>query len=286
MTAQAPPSPAHSAGARAEMDQREQRSALLRLALVVVCGLVAASILGALDTVLVVLALLFMIVLHEFGHFVTAKLAGMKVSEFFVGFGPRLWAVQKGETTYGVKALPLGGYCRILGMTNVEEVDPAEEPRAYRSRPTWRRLSVAVAGSFMHFLMAFVLLTVLFFGPGDVGNFIANPPSDNPIAVVDHFTKGKSPAQQAGLRPGDRILAVNGLHFAGWDELTAYLRAHPGKEVVLTIGRSGRTFRTATVLADGSRVVIAGERSPVYSKPTGLLGIETGPVRYGFVGSV
>lgn len=117
------------AGVADQMDQREQTGALLRLAVVVAAGLIVAELFGALATVLVVLALLVMIVLHELGHFVAAKRAGMKVSEFFVGFGPRLWSVRKGETTYGIKALPLGGYCRIIGMTNVEKVAPADEPR-------------------------------------------------------------------------------------------------------------------------------------------------------------
>ena len=268
------------------MDRREQRAALLRLLVVVVGALIAAQLTGVLATVLVVLALVVMILLHEFGHFVTAKLSGMKVSEFFVGFGPRLWSVQKGETTYGVKALPLGGYCRILGMTSMEQVDPTDEPRAYRNRPAWRRVMVVSAGSFMHFLIAFVLLVVLFWGPGDIGNFVANPPADNPIAAVDSFTKGASPAQLAGLRPGDRIEAVDGRHFAGWEQLTAFLRARPGKEVTLTIERGGRSLVTSTVLADGSKVVVAGQKVPFYAKPTGLLGIEAGPVRFGFLGSV
>ena len=100
------------------------------------------------------LALIGCIVAHEFGHYTTAKAAGIKVTEFFVGFGPRLWSVRRGETEYGVKALPLGGYCRILGMNNLEEVDPADEARTYRQAPLWRRLSVALAGSAMHFLIA------------------------------------------------------------------------------------------------------------------------------------
>jgi membrane-associated protease RseP (regulator of RpoE activity) len=268
------------------MDPREQRAALLRLAVVVVTGLVVAAYFGALATVLVVLGLVLMIVLHEFGHFVAAKRSGMKVTEFFVGFGPRVWSVTKGETTYGIKALPLGGYCRIVGMTNVEAVDPADEPRAYRNQSTWKRLTVAVAGSFVHFLLAFIMLVVLFAGPGDIGNFISNPPADNPIAAVDGFSKGPSPAQLAGLRPGDRIMAVNGHHFATWDELTAYLRARPDERVTLTIERAGRSFQTSTVLADGSKVIVRGETSPIYSKPTGLLGIEAGPVRFGFLGSI
>jgi RIP metalloprotease RseP len=103
---------------------------------------------------------------------------------------------------------------------------------------------------------------------------------------VDSFAKGPSPAEQAGLRPGDRILAVNGHYFAKWDELTAYLKARPGQKVTLTIEQNGRTFETSTVLADGSKVIVSGETEPIYSKPTGLLGIEAGPVRFGLLGSI
>ncbi len=275
-------------GGPGAMDQREQRGALLRLAVVVVAGLIVAAYFGALATVLVVLALLVVIVLHELGHFLTAKWAGMKVSEFFVGFGPRLWSVRKGETTYGIKALPLGGYCRIIGMTNVEKVDPADEGRAYRNQPTWRRLTVAFAGSFVHFVLAFVMLVVLFLGPGDIGNFIANPPSNSPIAAVEGFSASKSPAQIAGLKAGDRIVAVNGRHFSGWDQLTAYLRARPGQRVTLTIERAGHSFATSVVLADGSKVRLPGDKTPLDKHPTGLLGIEIqpSPVRFGLAGSI
>src|SRR5947209_7302931 len=143
------------------IDEVSSRAALVRLlvAVAAVVGITLAT--GTFSTMAVIIALLVMIMLHEFGHFVTAKAAGMKVTEFFVGFGPRLWSVRKGETEYGVKALPLGGYVRIIGMNNLEDVDPADEPRAYRQQPFWRRMSVAVAGSTMHFLLAFVLLVVL-----------------------------------------------------------------------------------------------------------------------------
>ncbi len=89
--------------------------------------------------VAVIAALFVMIMLHEFGHFIAAKRSGMKVTEFFVGFGPRLWSFTRGETEYGVKAIPLGGYCRIIGMTNLEEVDPADEPRGIATSPLGRR---------------------------------------------------------------------------------------------------------------------------------------------------
>ena len=271
-----------------EVDGREQRSALVRLALVVVGGLVLARLFGALDTVLVVAALVVVIVLHELGHFLTAKWAGMKVTEFFVGFGPRLWSVRRGETTYGVKALPLGGYCRIVGMTSAEEVAPEDEPRAYRNQATYKRVVVAVAGSFVHFVLAFVLLVVMFVGPGDIGNFVHDPPATNPVLAVDSFAHGRlSPAQKAHLQVGDRILAVNGAHFAGWDQMSAYLRARPGQTVRLTVDDHGRVFETTTRLVDGSKVLVAGSKTPLFDKPTGFLGIETSSVvRFGLVGAV
>src|SRR4029079_19291502 len=100
------------------------------------------------------------IVLHELGHFLTAKKAGMKCTEFFIGFGPRIWSFRRGETEYGVKAIPAGAYVKIIGMNHLEEVDPSDEERTYRRKPFWRRLSVAVGGSTMHFLIAFVLICV------------------------------------------------------------------------------------------------------------------------------
>jgi membrane-associated protease RseP (regulator of RpoE activity) len=233
-----------------------------------------------------VLSLVVMIVLHEAGHFVAAKRSGMKVSEFFVGFGPRLWSVQKGETTYGIKVLPLGGYCRIVGMTSAEAVSPEDEPRAYRNQATWKRLAVASAGSFVHFCLALAMLFALFLGPGDMGNFVANPPASNPVGAVDGFAHGKSPAQRAGLRAGDRILSVNGRHFSTWERMTAYLRARPGERVVLTVERGSRTFSVSVVLANGAKVSLAGSSAPLFDKPTGLLGVEEGPVRFGFSGSI
>src|SRR5947199_4385718 len=131
---------------------------MVRLALIMVAALVAAAVTGVTKTVAVIAALIIMIMLHELGHFMTAKWAGMKVTEFFLGFGPRLWSVRKGETEYGVKAIPAGGYVRIIGMSNVDVVDPEDEDRTYRAKPYRHRLGVAVAGSTMHFLIAGGLL--------------------------------------------------------------------------------------------------------------------------------
>jgi len=87
---------------------------------------------GSRTPLLIVLGIIVMVMLHEAGHYFVAKRSGMKVTEFFVGFGPRLWSFRRGETEYGVKAIPAGGYVRIIGMTNMEEVDPADEPRTFR----------------------------------------------------------------------------------------------------------------------------------------------------------
>src|ERR1700680_4979013 len=114
-----------------------------------------------------IFAVLFSIMLHEAGHFVTAKKFHMKVTQFFVGFGQTLWSWRKGETEYGLKAIPAGGYVKIVGMTSLEEdVDPADEPRSFRRQPGWQRIIVLAAGSFMHFVLAFVLLFIMVVGIG------------------------------------------------------------------------------------------------------------------------
>ena len=99
-----------------------------------VAGMIALAIFvpGSSTPLLIIVGIILMVMLHEFGHYWTAKRSGMKVTEFFLGFGPRLWSFTRGETEYGVKAIPAGGYVRIIGMTNLEEIDPADEPRTFR----------------------------------------------------------------------------------------------------------------------------------------------------------
>ncbi|HYT38415.1 MAG TPA: site-2 protease family protein, partial [Acidimicrobiia bacterium] len=116
-------------------------TALLLLVGIVVLAVARPRLAG---TIGVLAAIIAMIMLHELGHFVMAKRAGMKVTEFFLGFGPRLWSIRRGETEYGVKAIPAGGYVRIIGMSNLDVVDPADEERTYRAKPYRHRLGVAV----------------------------------------------------------------------------------------------------------------------------------------------
>src|SRR6266446_3271176 len=117
--------------------------------------------------VIFIVALLFSVMLQESGHFVTAKKFGMKATRYFIGFGPTLWSTQRGETEYGIKALPFGGFVKIIGMHSLDDVeDPADEPSSFRRKPAWQRIVVLCAGSFMHFVLAFLLIFSLALGIG------------------------------------------------------------------------------------------------------------------------
>jgi len=276
-----------------EPEGRSQKADLVRLALAVaiVIGLGFAA--GAGETVLLVIGLIGCIVAHEFGHFITAKSAGMKVTQFFVGFGPRLWSVHRGETEYGVKALPLGGYCRIIGMNNLEEVDPADEARTYRQAPLWRRLSVALAGSTMHFLIALAVLFAMFFWTGDASNYITSPsavPATNAIIGIETFTSGKSPAEKAGFTFGDRIVAIDGHSFRTWKQMSDYISAHPNQQLDVTVKRRGSLVQLHPVTVDRNAVTIAGPNAPALPSagknptPVGFLGIQVSPVVHSSLG--
>src|SRR5437773_8949060 len=117
---------------------------------------------GTFGIVLFVLIILTVIVVHEAGHFTFAKLFRIKVEEFFVGFGPRLWSFRRGETEYGVKALLFGGYVRIAGMNPFEEPSPEDYPRTYGAKPAWQRAAVIFAGPVTHFFIAFLALVIFF----------------------------------------------------------------------------------------------------------------------------
>jgi membrane-associated protease RseP (regulator of RpoE activity) len=180
-------------------------------------------------TIGVLAAIIAMIMLHELGHFVMAKRAGMKVTEFFLGFGPRLWSTRRGETEYGVKAIPAGGYVRIIGMSNVEEVDPADEERTYRAKPYRHRLGVAVAGSAMHFILATLLLFMVYAAVG--------LPAARPVVaqIVDD-----SPAAASDFRVGDRIVAINGQPVKEWEDVPRYVESHGETPLTFTVQRGSQ----------------------------------------------
>jgi membrane-associated protease RseP (regulator of RpoE activity) len=204
-----------------------------------------------------IFALLFSIMLHEAGHFVTAKKFHMKVTQFFVGFGQTLWSTTKGETEYGLKVIPAGGYVKIVGMTALEDdVDPADEPRSFRRQPGWQRIIVLAAGSFMHFVLAFMLLFIMAVGIGLANSSSATVGTIDPCVPKSESApscvKGDpaSPAVKAGLRPGDTIVALAGQPVHNWAQLGSAIRSHPaGSAVAVTVQRHGQTLTLHPSLA-------------------------------------
>src|SRR5437667_3118035 len=129
---------------------------------------------GTVGIVVFVVAILLVILIHEAAHFGVAKAFKIKVEEFFVGFGPKLWSFRRGETEYGVKAIPLGGFCDIAGMTAMDEVTPDEVPRAMWRFPAWKRVVVMSAGSVTHFILGFIILYLVAVGWG-LPNYLERP---------------------------------------------------------------------------------------------------------------
>jgi membrane-associated protease RseP (regulator of RpoE activity) len=231
-----------------------------------------------------VLALLFSIMLHEAGHFFTAKKFGMKVTQFFVGFGQTLWSRRKGETEYGVKAIPAGGFVKIVGMTELEDVDPADEPRSFRRQPGWQRIIVLAAGSFMHFVLAFVLLFALAIGIGlagagtstTVGAIDTCVPSS--LTAVCKASNPDSPAKKVGIRAGDKIIAVAGVPVHNWTQMGKALRRQPaGQPVAITVQRGGKqvTLTARLAVVHGRQGSYLGVSPVVVFQRTGPLGAVT-----------
>ena len=226
---------------------------LAPVAAVLALGILLSLATGSFPVVAFVLAIVAMVMVHELGHFLTAKWAGMKVTEFFFGFGPRLWSTRRGETEYGVKAIPLGGYVKIIGMSNLErDVDPADEPRTYRQQSFVKRVLVAIAGIAMHFVIAVVVLTFLW-------TVVGVPNYDKPSTTIGEISRlrtGESPAQQAGLQVGDRIVSYDGQRARDWAELPPYIRERAGRPITLVVERQGQTV---TVQVTPTEVTRAGQ---------------------------
>ena len=183
-----------------------------------------------------VVALLLSVMVHEFGHFVTARRYGMWVSEFFVGFGKRIWSVQRGETEFGVKAIPAGGYCRIEGMSPNDAMPEGEEDRAFYKASSGKKLIVLGAGSFLHFVLGYLLLFLLFAGVGT-----------NQVLPIIGEVVSNSAAQSAGIQVGDEVTSINGVEVTTWYKDVEAIRNSQGKELTLGLLRDGQSITiTAT----------------------------------------
>lgn len=206
-----------------------------------------------------IVAIVASVFLHEMGHFLMAKRNGMKVTEFFIGFGPRVWSFRRGETEYGLKLIPAGAYVRIIGMHGLEEIDENDdEARTYRAQSYWRRMPVVLAGPVTNIVLGLVLLVVVFAGFG-------HPSADKwKVATVS----SGSAAAAAGLEPGDRILAIDGEPVGSFDDFTSVVRARAGSTGELTVQRDGEQLTLPATIgwslnADGARALpplVPGDR--------------------------
>lgn len=205
-----------------------------------VVALVAVLGLFSIWWLVFVVGVLIAIFLHEAGHFFTARWTGMKATQFFIGFGPRLWSFRRGETEYGVRALPLGAFVRIIGMNNMDEVEPADEDRTYRSKSYPKRLLVISAGSIMHMLIAILLLFVVYVADGEV--------VERDGAEIG-FVEASGPAATAGVEPGDVVLAIDGEAVDGSADLGRLVQANdPGTVVEFEVLRAGQTVTIPVTL--------------------------------------
>lgn len=216
-------------------------------------GIVALGLIAGISVLAIVVAIVVSIFLHELGHFVVAKRAGMKVTEFFIGFGPRIWSFQRGETEYGVKVIPAGAYVRIIGMHNLEQVDPADEARTYRAQPYRKRLPVVLAGPFANFAIAFVLLFVIFVGWG----------TEKPDQwTVDRVVAG-SAADRAGLESGDRIVSFNGEPVTDFTSLSQLIMSSQDATISIDYERDGEQLSATVPLGWRLDAEAAAELAPL-----------------------
>ncbi|NEA47472.1 site-2 protease family protein [Streptomyces sp. SID10815] len=256
------------------------------------------SLMMILGIVVFVIGLLFSIAWHELGHLSTAKLFGIRVPQYMVGFGPTIFSRRKGETEYGVKAIPFGGYIRMIGMfppgddgriaarstspwrgmiedarsAAFEELQPGDEKRLFYTRAPWKRVIVMFAGPFMNLILAVALfLTVLMgFGISQQTTAVSSV-SKCVIAQSENrdtckATDAPSPAAAAGLKAGDRIVSFDGVKTDEWDRLSDLIRANPGKDVPIVVERGGQDVTLHAKIAtnqvaekDSSGRIVEGE---------------------------
>lgn len=260
--------------------------------------------------VLFFVLIMLSIALHEIGHLIPGKIFGVKTSQYFVGFGKTLWSRRKGETEYGVKAVPLGGYCRFIGMyppdpnsgrvrstrTGIfqsladtareaewEEITPQDDGRLFYQKSTWKKLIVMFGGPVMNLLLAFVILlgVGLTYGFAEPSLKVAQvndciipakrQQSNDPAARHCRSTDPVTPAHRAGMKDGDVITSFNGQHISSWDQFSGLIEANLDHRARITVRRGGEQVRLKPV-----HTVIAGQRSktdPSRTIRAGFLGV-------------
>jgi membrane-associated protease RseP (regulator of RpoE activity) len=213
-------------------------------------------------TAVMVIGIIAMIVVHEGAHFVAAKGFGMKATEAFFGFGPRIWSTTRGETEYGIKAVPLGGYVRIIGMNPFEEVPPEDEGRTYRNSVFWKKSVVVLAGVFSHFMMAALLFITILLIWGEVATDEAGDPIPTlTLAAIAETTPSgeRSPSVTAGFQAGDVLQSYDGVPVTSWDDFVDRISPDGGETVLIGYSRDGTSVEALTTLAFRERAVVVGD---------------------------
>ena len=196
---------------------------------------------------------------HELGHLLVGKAVGVKAIRFSIGFGPRLFGFTAGETEYRVSLLPLGGYVKFAGDNPYEEVAPQDRGRGFLEQPPWKKGVIAFAGPAANFALAVALYFVVF----------AAPHQD--LAAKVGYVKPQSPAAQAGLRSGDRIVRIDGEPVEGWSALQEKIRAHAGQPLTMEVERNGARETLRIVPA------VHEETNPIETVKHGRIGISAVP---------
>ena len=248
-------------------------------------------------TGIVLFALLIVgsIALHEVGHLVPAKRFGVRVPQYMIGFGPTIWSRRRGETEYGFKAIPLGGYIRMIGMIPpargdesgtvrsgstgrlaalidsaredaAVELQPGDEKRLFYKLPVRKRMVIMLGGPVMNLVLAFLLFTIVLVGiglPTGTTQVAATVPCVPTVSAPSGAANaagtcpdGASPAARAGLLPGDRIVAIDGWQPASWSEVSTWIRSHAGVTAVMTVERGGQPVSLPVTVASVARPVI------------------------------
>ena len=219
-----------------------------------------------------------LIFVHEMGHFIFAKLFDVKVIKFSLGFGPRMLGFRKGETEYCVAWVPLGGFVRMLGQDSEEEVRPQDQGRAFHQKPLWQRYIIILAGPAFNLIFP-IIIYFFFFGAQ----------THLPPATVGTAFEGQ-PAAQAGLMPGDKIVAIDGQEVLYWETLQTLISGRPGEKLRFTILRDGEKFeRYITPREQVTRSLLNTERrigligiSPLFQPPQiGITGPDSPAARAG-----
>lgn len=246
--------------------------------------------------VLFALAILISVALHECGHMWVARATGMKVRRYFVGFGPTLWSTRRGETEYGLKAVPLGGFCDIAGMTSVEELAPDETDRAMFKQKVWKRVAVLFAGPAANFIICLVLLygIALIWGLPNlhpptqavVGETACVAPEVAPGKIAD--CAGPGPAALAGIRPGDVIVKVGDTPVSTFEDMAAAIRKAHGN-VPIVAQRNGSTITTYVDVTTTQRYLTNGQGGQQQPSTVGAIGVgavKVAPTQYGVFSAI